>query len=55
LVLVRVLTPLPAKLPLWAPILAVSVTSAVGVFFGLHPARHAGRLDPIEALRSETV
>jgi len=53
--LVRVLTPLPAKLPLWAPILAVSVTSAVGVFFGLHPARHAGRLDPIEALRSETV
>jgi putative ABC transport system permease protein len=46
-------TPLPARFPLWAPILAVVVTSAVGVFFGLHPARKAARLDPIEALRKE--
>jgi hypothetical protein len=25
----------------------------VGVFFGLHPARRAGELDPIQALRAE--
>lgn len=50
---VRNWTPLPAAFPLWAPALAVSVTSVVGIFFGLHPARKAAALDPIEALRSE--
>lgn len=46
-------TPLPASFPTWAPWLAVGVTSAVGIFFGLHPARQAAQLDPIEALRAE--
>lgn len=49
---VRTTTPLPTSFPLWAPILAVALTSTVGIIFGLHPARTAGRLDPIEALRS---
>ena len=48
-------TALPARFPTWAPWLAIGVTSAVGIFFGLHPARQAARLDPIEALRSEAV
>ena len=49
---VRTFTPLPAEFPLWAPLLAVTITSVVGIFFGLHPAAKASELDPIDALRS---
>ncbi len=51
--LLRTYTPLPAAFPLWAPVVAFLVCGAIGVFFGLHPAAKASRLDPIEALRAE--
>jgi len=46
-------TPLPAVIAWWSPAVAFAVSASVGVFFGVVPARRAGLLDPVVALRSE--
>jgi putative ABC transport system permease protein len=50
---IAALTPLPARLEWWSVVLGVSITAAVGLFFGAYPASRAASLDPIEALRRE--
>ncbi len=44
---------IPAAITPEIVLLAVGVSSAIGVFFGIYPAYQASRLDPIEALRHE--
>ena len=51
--LVRANFSFPMETPLSAVILALTVSTAVGLFFGIFPAMRAAKLDPIEALRAE--
>ncbi len=41
------------SVPLYAIFLSFGVSAAIGIFFGVFPARSAARMDPIEALRYE--
>ena len=43
----------PSDIELWSVLLGLFVATAVGIFFGVYPARKASLLDPIVALRSE--
>lgn len=39
--------------PLWSAVVAVGVSIAIGLGFGLYPANRAARMDPVDALRHE--
>ena len=44
---------IPTEVSLWSVLLSFGVATAIGLVFGLFPARRAARLDPIKALRTD--
>ena len=51
--IVKSATPLPATVSWWSVFLGLSVSAAIGLFFGIFPAQKAAHMDPIVALRYE--
>jgi len=52
-VLVASVSPLPAQVTAWSVALAVTLSSGVGVLFGVYPAARAARLAPVAAMRPD--
>jgi putative ABC transport system permease protein len=51
--IITALIGMPSAIKLWAVAAALIVSTSVGLFFGVYPARRAARMDPILALRFE--
>ncbi len=50
---ITLLVGFPSDIKLWSVALGLGVATAVGIFFGVYPAKKAAKLDPIVALRAE--
>ena len=46
-------TPIPAAIPLWSVVAAITMAIVTGILFGLFPALRAAKMEPVVALRHE--
>ena len=51
--LIAATTPVPAAIPLWSVVMALTTAALTGILFGLVPAYRASKLDPVAALGYE--
>ena len=51
--LITLVVGFPTAVPLWSVFVALFVSAATGIFFGVYPASKAAKLDPVVALRAE--
>ncbi len=50
---IRYFSDIPTIVTWWSVLLALLISLAVGIIFGIYPARRAANMEPIEALRHE--
>jgi putative ABC transport system permease protein len=51
--LVTYLADMKTIITIWSPLIAFTISAAVGVIFGMYPARRAAEMDPVDALRHD--
>jgi putative ABC transport system permease protein len=51
--IISAVTPFPSSVDPFSILLAIVMSTSLGLFFGIYPANKAAKLDPVDALRSE--
>jgi putative ABC transport system permease protein len=51
--IISTVTPLPSRAEPLSMLIAILMSTSIGLFFGIYPANKASKLNPVDALRSE--